>query len=127
MKKPPFVHPKGERRGSVGHGETKKPASLSFEGRFLARVDRSPDSRLPRSPSRDVPSGIVERAKTETRSGLSQWRGRAGFAPASEMPHPRLVSFYVKIIVRGSSHTRKRVRQFLVPRLSDPKPGHAMQ
>ncbi len=46
--------------------------------------------------------------QTESRSGLSQWRGRAGFAPASEMPHPQLIGFYVDLIVRLIPLVRKR-------------------
>ena len=87
---------------------TKSPGPFPAKGAVWARGGQvswleAASLAFPGNPPVALLSG-----QTESRSGLSQWRGRAGFAPASEMPHPQLVSFYVALIVPLISLVRKQ-------------------
>jgi hypothetical protein len=73
-------------------GPEPLPPNPSREGcPFGSEQGRSPGSRRLRSPSRShglssIDQWLVERAGPAFLPGLLQWRGRAGFAPASRDP-----------------------------------------
>jgi hypothetical protein len=62
-----------------GHGMSPGGSGLLARGRVI---------RLPRAPGAPVASWMAVIARRVARV-LSQWRGRAGFSPASVMTHPR--------------------------------------
>src|SRR5437016_2967267 len=84
MKNPRFVHPRVRDGGSLATPKQKARVP-SLRRALLARVDRSPGLRLPRSPSRGIPSGMVERANRDSLGPLTvagPRRIRTGFRDA---------------------------------------------
>src|SRR3989440_7333668 len=90
IKTPRFVHPTGE-----GGGGPRPFPAKGTRGRVMGR---SPDSRPPRSPSRGFPPVALLSAQTETRSGLSQWRGPCRIHTGFRDAHPHFYSLITVIV-----------------------------